>query len=227
MALPTNAMSIRFTDGRWVNGIDAGDAGFNDDKTTSTNSLWAVRSAAAPGTVQLLATGVFPGIGGGSFGVGDDASLRLGAPLTSPRFIDNGDGTLADTVTGLTWLKQADCINQAWSAALNAVNALASGQCGLSDGSTAGQWRLPNRTEMLSLSDRAPTFPQAAYLDGEYQASATVTGPVIFSNYIISNYYWTSTTDAADPTQAWTVYSCDFGVYNIPKTDVRYALAVR
>ena len=28
-------------------------------------------------------------------------------------------------------------------------------------------------------------------------------------------------------TQAWTVYSCDFGVYNIPKTDLRYSLAVR
>jgi len=105
MALPTNAMSIRFTDGRWVNGIGAGDAGFDNDKATSTKSLWAVKSAAAPGTVQLLATGVFPGIGGGSFGVGDDASLQLGVPLTSPRFIDNGDGTLADTVTGLTWLK--------------------------------------------------------------------------------------------------------------------------
>jgi hypothetical protein len=25
-------------------------------------------------------------------------------------------------------------------------------------------------------------------------------------------------TDAAGPTQAWTVYSCDFGVYTIPKT---------
>ncbi len=34
-------------------------------------------------------------------------------------------------------------------------------------------------------------------------------------------------TDAADPTQAWTVYSCDFGVYTIPKTDLRYSLAVR
>jgi hypothetical protein len=34
-------------------------------------------------------------------------------------------------------------------------------------------------------------------------------------------------TDAADPTQAWTVYSCDFGVYIIPKTDLRYSLAVR
>ena len=72
--------------------------------------LGAGRSAAAPGTVKVLATGVYAGIGGASFGGGDDASLQLGVPATSPRFIDNGDGTLADTVTGLTWLKQADCI---------------------------------------------------------------------------------------------------------------------
>lgn len=224
---PSNAMSIRFADGRWINGIDAADGSFNNAKTTASNAVWAVRSAATPGTVKLLATGVYAGIGGLSFGVGDDPSLQLGAAATSPRFIDNGDGTLADTVTGLTWLKKADCIHQDWAGAVGAVNALASGQCGLSDGSTAGQWRVPNRTELLSLSDRAPTFPQASYFNGEYQASTTVTGPAIFTNYIVSDYYWTSNTNAADTTQAWTVYSCDFGVYNIAKTDVRYTLAVR
>ncbi len=225
-ASPANAMAIRFGDGRWINGIDAADGSFSNTKATSANALWAVKSA-GPGLVSLLATGVYAGIGGGSFGTGDDAALRMGTPATSPRFIDNGDGTLADTVTGLTWLKQADCIQQNWANAVASVNALAQGQCGLSDGSTAGQWRMPNRAELLSLSDRAPTFPQASYFNGEYQASNAVTGPAIFSNYVVSDYYWTSTTDAADTTQAWTVYSCDFGVYNIPKSDLRYSLAVR
>jgi len=226
MALTTNAMAIRFSDGRWINGVDPGDGGFGNVKATSVNALWAVRSG-APGTVELLATGVYAGVGGASFGVADDASLRIGVPLTSARFIDNGDGTLADTVTGLTWLKQADCLHAPWAGALDSVNHLASGQCGLSDHSNAGQWRMPNRSEMLSLSDRAPSFPQAAYLDGRYQASNTVTGPVIFDNFIVSDYYWTSTTDAADTAQAWTVYSCDFGAYGINKTDTRYSLAVR
>jgi hypothetical protein len=45
---------------------------------------------------------------------------------------------------------------------------------------------------------------------------------------VVSKFYWTSTTDAADAAQAWTVYSCDFGVYNQLKTDaIEYALAVR
>jgi len=88
---------------------------------------------------------------------GDDGSLQTGVPLTYPRWIDNGNGTLTDTMTGLTWLKQAECIRQTWSGGIAAVNARASGQCGLTDGSVPGNWRMPNRQEMLSLSDRMET----------------------------------------------------------------------
>ena len=225
-ASTSNAMAIRLADGRWINGIDAADTSFNNNKSTSANALWAVKSGGA-GTIQLLATGVYDSQGGASFGTNDDAALQIGAALPSPRFIDKGDGTVADTATGLTWLKQADCIKQPWTGALAAVNALASGSCGLADGSHAGQWRMPNRSEMLSLSDRAPTFPQASYLNGQYTTGSAVGGPVIFTNFIVSDYYWTSSTDAADISQAWTLYSCDFGVYNIAKTDLRYTLAVR
>jgi len=224
---PANAMAIRFSDGRWING--AAD-GFDNAKAGSANALWAVKSGGA-GAVQLLATGAFAGQGGGSgmsFGTGDDASLQMGVHSPSPRFIDNGDGTVADTVTGLIWLKKADCINQPWSAALTAINTLASGQCGLADGSNVGQWRMPNRSEMLSLSDRAPTFPQANYFNGiPGPDGVTVSTPVVFNNFQVSKYYWTSTSYAVDTTQAWTVYSCDFGVYNSAKSGTGYALAVR
>lgn len=225
-ALSSNALAIRFTDGRWINGIDSADGNFNNSKSGSANALWAVKSGAA-GAIQTLATGAYAGVGALSYGVGDDASLQLGAPFPSPRFIDKGDGTVADTVTGLIWLKLADCIHQPWAQAIGSINALASGACGLSDGSTPGQWRMPNRSEMLSLSDRAPSFPQADYFSGRYQGNGVVSGPVIFDHFIVSDYYWTSTTDAADALQAWTLYSCDFGVYNVVKTELRYALAVR
>ncbi|MBJ6726553.1 Lcl domain-containing protein [Geomesophilobacter sediminis] len=221
------ALAIRFSDGRWINGSNNG---FDNTKATAANALWAVKSGAA-GTVSLLATGAFSGQGGGSgvsFGAGDDPSLQIGIPLTDPRFVDKGDGTVADTVTGLTWLKQADCINDTWSGTLSAVNSLTSGQCGLTDGSTAGQWRVPNRNEMLSLADRAPTFQIASYLNGIAGPDmVTVTGPVFFKSFRISSYYWTSTTSAADTTRAWTVYSCDFGAYDQPKSGTGYALAVR
>lgn len=227
-ALSSSAMAIRLADGRWINGPDGG---LDNAKATSMNALLAVKSGGA-GAVQLLATGAFaaPGGGGGtSYGVADDASLQLGVHFPSPRFVDKGDGTVADTATGLTWLKQADCIKQTWSAALATIGTLASGQCGLADGSAAGQWRMPNRAEMLSLSDRAPTFPQADYFNGIPGADGTrVTGPVIFNRFKAFFFYWTSSTDAADPTQAWTIFSCDFGVYNKLKSDSQqYTLAVR
>lgn len=225
-ALNSNAFAIRFSDGRWINGIDSGDSGFNNNKTTALNGLWAVKSGST-GAVQVLATGAYSGQGGSSFAAGDDASLQLGAPLTSMRFVDQGDGTIVDTVTGLTWLKKADCIHDTWGNAITTINNLSSGQCGLSDGSSAGQWRMPNRQEMLSIADRAPTFPLASYFNGQYQGTSTINGPVIFDTFIVSDYYWTSTTNTANPTQAWTLYSCDFGVYNIDKTALRYALAVR
>jgi hypothetical protein len=70
---------------------------------------------------------------------------------------------------------------------------------------------------------------QAGYFNGQAQGSfGPVTGPVMFNHYVVSKFYWTSTTDAADPSQAWTICSSDFGVYNPLKSDARqYALAVR
>ncbi len=220
---PFSAMAIRFTDGRWING--SGGAG--DNYKEASNGVWAVKSG-GPGKIAVLATGVYAGIGGRSFGRGDDASLQTGLHWTTTRFIDNGDGTLSDTVTGLVWLKQADCIKQDWSGALAAIDNLKDGECGLKDGSTAGQWRLPNRAEMLSISDRAPTFAQASYFSGiPGRDGVTVSSPVIFTGFM-QTYYWTSSSVAADPTQAWSVYACDFGVYNILKADGQlYALAVR
>jgi len=241
---PSSAFAVRLTDGRWINGNEA--APFASDKATASNSVWAVRSG-LPGAVNLQATGVYyvfatgddayhtcPFCEGTVNGYvdtpvsGDSASLANSRPLTSPRMIDNGNGTISDTVTGLTWLKKADCIQASWANAITAVNNLASGQCGLTDGSTAGQWRMPNRFEMLSLAERSATFPIAAYYDGIYGPDGvTVTGPVIFNTFAVSEYYWTSSTYAADSSQAWTVYSCDFGAYNISKANIGYTMAVR
>jgi hypothetical protein len=51
-------------------------------------------------------------------------------------------------VTGLIWLKLANCLGaNGYGAAVSAVGALADGQCGLTDGSSPGDWRLPTKTE--------------------------------------------------------------------------------
>jgi len=211
----SKAWTIRLSDGRYMNDTSA------NVKASSMNVIWAVKGAGG-GTVKLQATGFHL-----PYSAGDDGSVQSGVPLIYPRFIDHGDGTITDTMTGLVWLKQADCLQGAWSDALAAVNTLSSGQCGLTDGSAAGAWRMPNRAELLSLSDRAQTN-LAQYFDYTYRNhDSSVFQAPIFTNYIETQYYWTSTTDASDTAKAWTVYSCDFGAYDIPKTDVGYTLVVR
>ncbi len=210
------AWTLRLSDGRYMNDTVA------NVKATAINQVWAVKGSGNGGAIKLRATGFYI-----PYSAGDDGSIQSGVPLTAPRFIDNKNGTIADTMTGLIWLKKADCIRGSWTSALASIASLASGQCGLTDRSVAGQWRMPNRNELESLSDRAQTN-NAQYFDYTYlnKDGSTFQSP-IFTNYVEVQYYWTSTTDAADPSEAWTVFSCDFGVYDIPKVSISYTLAVR
>ena len=210
------AWAIRMGDGRYIND------GVGNVKATNTLGVWAVRGGTG-GAVKLQATGMYV-----PYAAGDDGTLQAGVALPYPRMRDNADGTLTDTVTGLVWLRKADCLSGTWGGAVAAVRALASGQCGLSDGSNAGAWRMPNRKEMASLADRGLNN-QADFFDTAW-TSADVGIPsaaAVFDQFIAFQYYWTSTTDAADPSEAWTVFSCDYGVYDTPKTATGYTLAVR
>ena len=93
-------------------------------------------------------------------GTGHDGDIKAGAAWPIPRFTDNNNGTVTDNLTGLIWLRDASCEEYPgtdglglgdWQTALTAAHTLASGLCGLSDGSTAGSWRLPNLAEAQSL----------------------------------------------------------------------------
>ena len=94
-------------------------------------------------------------------GTGQDGELQIGIESPDPRFTDHGDGTVTDELTGLTWLKQADCTTEIWLDALSFVSNLADGTCGLTDGSAAGDWRLPNVRELFTLTDHGqdPALP--------------------------------------------------------------------
>jgi hypothetical protein len=201
-----DAWAIRFSDGRYMNDSTS------NVKATANNEIWAVKRRSG-GQVKLQATGMHF-----AYANGDDGSLQTGVPFPYPRWIDKRNGTLTDTVTGLIWLKTANCISGQWSEAITAISALATGQCGLADGSIAGSWRMPNRNEMLSLSDRMQNnhadFFNQAYT---WKATHALSQAPIFTGFVVSNYYWTSTTFAADTSEAWTVYSRDFGVYDISK----------
>ena len=95
-----------------------------------------------------------------SLAPGDDGDLQMGVQHPDPRLTDNGDGTETDHLTGLIWLKNADCPDgsKRWRDALTFANSLydgwtgdgSGGDCGLADGSSAGDWRLPNVRELYS-----------------------------------------------------------------------------
>lgn len=210
-----NAWAIRFRDGRFIND------GASNSKLTAANQIWPVKGGGG-GAISLQSTGQYV-----TYTPGDDGSSQTGVPLTFPRWIDKGDGTVADTVTGLVWLKQADCIHQNWAGALAAVKTLADGQCGLSDGSQQGSWRMPTRTEMQSLSDRMENNHADFFTHTYLYPDGSLFQTALFHNFFAYQYYWTSTGDAADSTKVWTVFSCDFGVYDTPRESVGYSLAVR
>ena len=192
---------------------------------TNTLSVWAVKGTSSGATVNLQSTGYYI-----PYAAGDDGNVQAGVPLPTTRMVDNGNGTVTDSVTGLVWLQQASCaqLQGTWSTSLTAVNQLASGQCGLTDGSTASQWRMPNRKEMESLSDRIQTN-EADFFNFTWTSTGGVLNPVapVFNNFITLQFYWTSSTDASTAANAWTVFSCDWGVYTTAKSATGYTLAVR
>ena len=88
-------------------------------------------------------------------GTGQDGAIQAGVPWPEPRFLDNGNGTLTDRLTGLMWLKDANCFGRlSWFTALDKI-ADFSGQPGnyscLDYTATYPDWRLPNINEIESL----------------------------------------------------------------------------
>src|SRR5215475_2285106 len=56
-------------------------------------------------------------------GTGQDGDIQAGVEWPTPRFKDRHDGTVRDKLTGLIWLKNANCFGPlAWENALNAAN---------------------------------------------------------------------------------------------------------
>jgi hypothetical protein len=95
---------------------------------------------------------------------GQDGDVRAGVPWANPRFIDNKDGTVTDTLTGLMWTRDG-CTpgpkvcqipyegSKTWPLGLKYVACLNSqNYLGYTD------WRMPNILELVSLyNDGTPT----------------------------------------------------------------------
>jgi len=139
-----------------------------------------------------------------------DGALQEGVAWPNPRFTDHTDGTVTDNLTGLMWLKDADCLGTSdWSGAFAQVVALNAGTITTCDDYTEGSygdWRLPNTMELLSLIDWAYSNPALSNAAGT--AQWTTDGDA-FSG-VVSNFYWSSTTSTFNTDQAFFV-ALNFG----------------
>jgi len=86
-------------------------------------------------------------------GTGQDGEYQMGIAPPPSRFVDNDDGTVTDTLTQLIWLQWQTCdkLSGTYDEALTGANTLQNGDCGLTDGSSPGDWRMPNLYELLSV----------------------------------------------------------------------------
>ncbi|OAD22327.1 Serine/threonine protein kinase-related domain protein [Candidatus Thiomargarita nelsonii] len=150
-----------------------------------------------------------------------DEAEKLLQVLSSYRYTDNGDGTVTDNRTGLVWLKNANCFGrQDWETAKQSVAKLADGQCGLSDGSKAGDWRLPTKDELKAMVDDKYTSPALSNAagTGQWKEGDAFQG-------VMSSYYWSST--SKDTSGAWGVLLNDGSVDDDDRTYTSYVWAVR
>jgi len=127
-----------------------------------------------------------------SYYPGDDGEFQTGVPLPNPRFIDYGDGTVTDNLTGLMWTKDAQQISgwMTWVDALIACNNLFF--AGYND------WRLPNVRELASLIDY-----------GQYNPALPSGHPFLNVDVILNaghnTLVWSSTTCFYGTHFAWAV----------------------
>jgi len=167
-------------------------------------------------------------------GTGQDGDHRAGAAWPNPRFTVNGDGTVRDNLTGLVWLEDADCDGlKAWASALSWANGLYDGSagsggvnqdCGLSDGSLPGEWRVPTEAEFESLAYMETDHPAIPNTAGTGQWAA---GDPFIDLPAGNEYFWSSTSVASSPDRACLVFPRSHATTNNPKSVTFHVWPVR
>jgi len=172
------------------------------------------------------------GAGGGSAscsGSGQDGEYQMGVDWPTPRFITDTTGVVTDTLTGLIWLQDANCIANEYpgfdndgpsgdgrvtwqhaldfTAGITVTGPYSNCAAGFSD------WRLPNVRELQSLIDYGEGNP--ALPDGY-----PFTG-------VQSDCYWSSSTSAIGTSNAWPVDLNAGYVLSYSKTTLYYVWPVR
>ena len=160
-------------------------------------------------------------------GTGQDGELQKGL---SPAYLDNADGSITDTRTGLVWEKLSDdgsihdkddvyTWDEAFAVKVGTLN----------DGGFAGHadWRVPNRFELESLMNLGTNDPavspafDTACADGCTVLTCSCTATTF------DRVYWTSTASVGFPPWAWRVDFNSGDVISASKGSSFYVRAVR
>jgi hypothetical protein len=133
----------------------------------------------------------------------DDNFVRC-VRSTLNTFIDNGNGSVADTATGLTWQKQDDNVTRSHSDAISYCNGLI-----LAGNSN---WRLPSIKELITIVDYRSNDPA---INGD-----------VFPN-TNSAFYWSVSSRANSLDSAWDI-DFNFGSsFSANKSDQLFVRCVR
>ena len=129
-------------------------------------------------------------------------------------FVDNNNGTVTDARTGLVWLKNANPYPEGknWADAIAYCNNLASGTAGLTDGSSAGQWRLPSFEEFEGIG----TDPPATWYNSTPSVPWTMPGAPFIN--VQPTHYWSGTSNVSNAVNAWVVTLGTGNVYSDVKS---------
>ena len=123
-------------------------------------------------------------------------SSLLSAPALAAPYADNGNGSVTDSGTGLTWKRCAE--GQTWTGSSCSGTpgtftwAQATALTGTVSFAGRSDWRLPNIRELQTLVDRARYGP--------------VLDPAAFPNAPNSVYAWSATPVAANAGNAWKLH---------------------
>jgi hypothetical protein len=136
------------------------------------------------------------------------------------RFTDNEDGTVTDNQSEMIWLKNGNCFDwRTWSQALSDSTGLLDGSCGLTDGSNAGDWRLPTSEEWENFV--CGEYSNLAVCNTEGSGQWSENDP--FSS--VQAYYWSGS--EYDQAHAWYMDTGNGSIYMIEKSIHLYVWPVR
>jgi hypothetical protein len=231
-------------DGTDLGGESCVSLGFDSGTLACASCAFDTSGCACPLPAQPLKTGQTT-----SNGTGSDGDLEMGVARS---FTDNGNGTITDNVTGLTWEKKEDldgtpvncpdaatCPNPhdadnryTWSATSpnfdgTVVSVFLTQLNTVPCFADYCDWRLPNANELETLRNLEVFGPATYTAFNQGCTSSCNLTDVNTCSCTVSSNYWSASAFRGNPAYAWNVYFF-YGDLNYDgKTGYNYARAVR